>query len=495
MCGIFFLRPSSLRIFKNRKEYFMQKKFLIAGLSCAGFAMILTLSSFFKSQSTPIEPSTPPDDIAYRSNKKEHSSNNHLHLYTAFENDYHTPSEPKGYFYAELNADRLTNFAHHEVPLNLAIVIDRSGSMSGEKIENARKAAKYIIKQLDADDYVSIISYSSGVELVHATSRVQHEAAILAKIDRIMSSGGTNLMGGAQRGYDEVKRNYKSGYINRVLLLSDGQANEGITDPYQIEKIVRNQNNVNGISISTFGLGLDYNEDLMTAMAEHGSGNYYFIPDAPGIATVFERELNGYKDIVAQNVQVEIKVPENIVIERVYGQSYELEGRKIKVFIRDLFSKDRKGILVRYKDASGSTRSLSFNTKVLGSDPSTETNFELATNSTQEYTNSRRLYLENFNEWVSAQVTLYESNERLELAMREADKGNFEKAKQLTIENKKYMEEKAPLVRKSEELQRAVTNNASYDSQVESLKEMPAAQVKSVQKEFKNNNYLIRSKK
>lgn len=481
--------------FLNRKEYFMQKKFLIAGLSFAGLALILTLSSFFKPQSSSSEQPTPPDDISYQSNKKAHSTRNHLHLYSAFENDYYMNTDPKGFFYAELNAENMPDLRRQEVPLNLAIVIDRSGSMSGEKIVNARKAAKYIINQLGANDYVSIISYSSQVELVHATSRVQNQQNILSKIDRIISSGGTNLMGGAQRGYDEVKRNYKTGYINRVLLLSDGQANEGITDPTQIQKIVRNQNNIHGISISTFGLGLDYNEDLMTAMAEHGSGNYYFIRDAYGIAQVFERELNGYKELIAQNVQMEIRIPDNIQVEQVYGQSYEMEGRKIKVYIRDLFSKDRKGILVRYKNMEQSSRNINFITKVTFTDPSTEMPFDLKTSNELEFTNSRRLYLENFNEWVSTQVTLYESNEQLELAMREADKGNYEKAKQITVENKMYMQKKAPLVKKSEELQRAASNNESYDVKVESLQEMPAEEVKAVQKEYKSTNYQIRSKK
>ena len=92
-------------------------------------------------------------------------------------------------------------------------------------------------------------------------------------------------MGGAMKGYEEVKRFYKPGYINRVLLLSDGQANEGITDPQQIEKIVRNQNKENGISISTFGLGNDCPVGIVTGSEGIKLGNtlltIFISPRAP----------------------------------------------------------------------------------------------------------------------------------------------------------------------------------------------------------------------
>lgn len=473
----------------------MQKKFLIAGFSFAGLALILTLSSFFKPQAGAHDTAPNPDNPSYRSTNRNPTRCGNLLLSSAFENDYFTNTENQGYFYAEFQADEVNSYRRNTAPLNIAIVIDKSGSMAGEKIQNARNAAKYIIDQLHSNDYVSIITYSTGVELLQAPTRVINPDVIKNKIDRIYSNGGTNLMGGAQRGYDEVRRNYKSGYINRVLLLSDGQANEGITDPNQIDKIVRNQNNMYGVSISTFGLGVDYNEDLMTAMAESGNGNYYYIPNAAGIAAVFEQEMNGIKHVIAQQVKMEITIPNSVYVAKVYGQPYEIVGRKIKVYISDMISGDRKGVLVRYNKNNNNDRTHQFITTVSCLDPNTEKPISLYSSALQEYTNSRSRYLENFNEWVSAQVTLYESNERLELAMREADKGNYQKAKEITMENKKYMESKAPLVEKSAELQRAATNNASYDAEVESFKSIPAEELKAVQKEYKSTNYQIRAKK
>lgn len=100
------------------------------------------------------------------------------------------------------------------------------------------------------------------------------------------------------------------------MLLSDGLANEGITDPKQIERIVRKYNNEDGITISTFGVGADYNEDLMTAMAETGMGNYYFINDAENIAGIFKKELNGLMEVVAQQAILKITIPDYINVEK-----------------------------------------------------------------------------------------------------------------------------------------------------------------------------------
>ncbi|GBL36031.1 uncharacterized protein YfbK [Filimonas sp.] len=127
------------------------------------------------------------------------------------------------------------------------------------------------------------------------------------------------------------------------MLLSDGLANQGIVDPNQIQKIIRSKNNVEGISISTFGVGRDYNEDLMTSMAETGTGNYYFIDNAAEIAGIFKKELNNLSEVMAQNAELKITIPEYVNIDRVYGQPYDQQGRTLTIKLHDIFSQETKG--------------------------------------------------------------------------------------------------------------------------------------------------------
>lgn len=470
----------------------MQSKYLATGIFCTGIAIVLTLSSFFKPSPSPL----PPDQVSYNSNSKVVNKTGNLTLSSAFENDYYTQTNNHGFLYTEVEAA-----AYHgdeeipKVPLNLSLVIDRSGSMAGEKMRNAINAAKYIVDQLGEGDFLSVVIYDSKVDLLIPTTNVINKHAIKDKLDAITDRGGTNLMGGEMMGFEQVKKNYRSGYINRVLLLSDGQANEGITDVHQIERIVRQQNTTYGVSVSTFGLGSDYNEDLMTAMAESATGNYYFISNAEQVASIFKKELNGISEVVAQNTKITITLPDNVNVDQVYGHRYDQVGRQLTVYLHDVFSKERKGVLVKYTVNNRINSTLHFVTSVSFHDVNREADLTINNKNQQEFTNNNSVYYESFNEWVSAQVALYESNERLENAMKEVDKGNYAKAKELVRENKAYIASKAPLVQKSVELQASQLNNANYDSNIEEVESMKDEDKKVMQKSYKSLNYEIRAKK
>jgi Ca-activated chloride channel family protein len=241
----------------------MKRAAYLSAFVVTGLLSISLLSSSFRTKSQADLNTRDDDEISYKANGKQSRQEGHLQLSTAFENDYYTRNNRTGHYYAEVHADNYQNNETKHLPLNISVVIDRSGSMSGDKIRNAKQAAKFIVDQLNPDDYFSVVMYDQTVDVVHEASKVENKQAIKLKIDRIVDRGSTNLMGGAMKGYEQVRKNYRSGYINRVLLLSDGLANEGITDAKQIERIVRKKSMDEGISISTFGVGNDYNEDLM----------------------------------------------------------------------------------------------------------------------------------------------------------------------------------------------------------------------------------------
>jgi Ca-activated chloride channel homolog len=468
-------------------------------LSSLLFLFIVLLSCGSNAQRTVYEqpfPDKPDVEKHYSSSGKQTVNGKNVTFSAAFSNDYYTNNQHTGTYYVELKTDDvIVSDKSVKSPLNISIVIDRSGSMSGDKLKYAKIAAKYVIDQLSENDYVSVVEYDNTVDVKVAAQSASNKQSIKNAIETIFDRGGTNLCGGAVEGYRQVKKNYNSNYINRVLLLSDGLANEGITNPSQIENIVKNQMVENGITISTFGLGRDYNEDLMTAMAENGNGNYYFIEKAKDVSNIFEKELNGVSRVLAQNVEIKIEVPEFVNITKVYGAKYDQTGRVIKIPLRDVFCNETKSVLIKYTINNNISSSVNFGTTLNYTLPKSDYKKPLVINSKQEFTNNDETYKQHFNEWVQAQEVLYQSNEKLETAMREVDKGNYKEAKKLVEENDNYLRGNEKLVQQTPMLQQASSANTSYTNDLGNIEAMDESARKSVQKAVKSTNYSIRNKK
>lgn len=472
----------------------MNRKLFLTALPLLALMGLITLSSFNRNIDNPNP--DPEPRVKYHAQSKRSTKNGLISMSSGFQNDYFTDQKTTGFFYVELEADRYSNSNYNRPSMNLSVVIDRSGSMSGAKINNAKKAAKHIVDNLNEGDYLSIIIYDQNVTTLHHQARVNNKAAIKRKIDGIQDRGSTNLMGGASRGYEEVNRYYRSGYINRVLLLSDGLANEGITDPKQIKRIVQGKFREDNIAISTFGVGNDYNEDLMTAMAENGNGNYYFIEKPGEIASIFRKELNGLMEVVAQNSILNITVPNSVKIDKVYGYSHTQRGNNVSIKLNDIFSKETKGILVKYRiNKNTMPNSLSFSTSLNFKAANTKRQTRLRLNNYQRYTNSATVFNDNFSEWVDAQVVLNEANYKMEMAMQAIDRGDYAKGRKIVEETKTYISSKPTLVKKSKELQRAQTANSYYNEDLSNIEEKTETERKYIQKSNKNMNYMIRSKK
>lgn len=199
------------------------------------------------------------------------------------------------------------------LPLNVALVLDRSGSMSGPKLRNAREAAKLLVRRLSPDDVVSVVAYDHEVLTLVAGSRAAQghargHAQALQAIDTLHPRGMTNLSGGWFQGRDHARACRVEGGVNRVLLMTDGLANQGITHREALEALCRDALE-SGITTTTIGFGADYDEDLLRGMAEAGGGRTWYVehPDqAPG---VFEEEIEGLLHLAAQNVRVRVRTP------------------------------------------------------------------------------------------------------------------------------------------------------------------------------------------
>jgi len=188
-------------------------------------------------------------------------------------------------------------------PLNLSLVLDRSGSMAGDPLRYAIQAAQNLIDHLTADDFVSVVIYDDTAEVIIPPQLVGDKAALKAKIGKIRARGCTNLSGGWLLGCTQVQANQSPERINRVLLLTDGLANYGIKDPQVLTKTALEKAEAD-IVTTTLGFGNYFNEDLLINMANAARGNFYFIQSPDDASQVFDIEMESLVSVVAQNLRV-----------------------------------------------------------------------------------------------------------------------------------------------------------------------------------------------
>jgi Ca-activated chloride channel homolog len=204
-------------------------------------------------------------------------------------------------------------------PVNVALVLDRSGSMEGMPLEAAKDAAARFAAFLTAADRLSVITFDDTVRTIFGPAPAGTPAAAEA-IARVGSGGSTNLSGGWLKGARLVGEGMVEG-TNRVVLLTDGQANVGVVEP---EKLVGLAGHGAGHRVSTtcIGFGPGFNEDLLEPMARAGGGNYWYVESADQMAGIFEGEIEGLVALAAQNVAVEVRLAHPRVAGVSFLQSY-----------------------------------------------------------------------------------------------------------------------------------------------------------------------------
>jgi len=180
----------------------------------------------------------------------------------------------------------------NRIPLNLSFVVDRSGSMGGEKLRYAKQALHDAFVQLKPEDRLSIVTFDDEIAVDLPSTRVDEVKDLKSLIQQIKAGGTTALFAGWERGAKEIESTLQDGALNRVLLLSDGQANVGPQSPSQIAPIVA-QMAKQGVSTSALGIGVDFDEKLMQAISDAGEGTYFFVEHPKALPTFFEGELNG----------------------------------------------------------------------------------------------------------------------------------------------------------------------------------------------------------
>ncbi len=239
-------------------------------------------------------------------------------------------------------------------PLNLAVVLDRSGSMAEErKFDYAREAVCSLLDHLNGQDFLSIIVYDDRIETLLPTQRVRDRNAIKAILEEVYPRGSTNLGGGMQEGFRQIERNFRPECVNRVILLSDGLANRGITDPRRLNELAACYR-AKSISLSTIGVGLEYNENLMLGLSQHGGGNYYFVESGRQLSSIFDHEFDGMSAVVAQNALVDLTPGRGVEIRDVIGAPWHREAGRVLFDVGDLYADDRREYTVELGIPEGS---------------------------------------------------------------------------------------------------------------------------------------------
>lgn len=206
------------------------------------------------------------------------------------------------------------------LPMNICLVIDNSGSM-GEynKLERVKTALKTFVKQLRPTDVLSIVKFSSNASVIIPAQRIETLDYVLQKISELHTEGGTNIHDGLMKGFEEVeKRINMKEYVHRVILLTDGIASAGITQPTQIEADSKKYID-KGIYLSTMGVGSNVQQEMLTNLAKKGKGQSHFLGDEEDIEKVFVKELQSLFSPVAENVKISIEFPEKFTLTDFYG--------------------------------------------------------------------------------------------------------------------------------------------------------------------------------
>ncbi|GMU62218.1 MAG: hypothetical protein AMXMBFR34_39810 [Myxococcaceae bacterium] len=232
-------------------------------------------------------------------------------------------------------------------PVNLALVIDRSGSMSGAKIEQARRAALRLVDLLNEHDRLAIVHYGSDVRALGGLFATEDNKARMRRyIHSIQDEGGTNIGEGLWAGKNHLAGAMSDFKVNRLLLLSDGQPTVGITSAAGLANTVA-KIRAAGVSVTSLGVGADFNEDLMQRLADVGGGSYGFISDASAMAALFERDLKQAGTMVARGVTLSFALPEGVAFRDVFGRPTSQSGRTVSVSLPDFSAGQVEKLVVR----------------------------------------------------------------------------------------------------------------------------------------------------
>jgi Ca-activated chloride channel family protein len=329
-------------------------------------------------------------------------------------------------------------------PINVALVIDESGSMQGDKMIHAKKAAHMAVEQLRKDDIIALISYDNDVKVLLPATKATDKEMIHAAINRLTASGSTALFGGVKKGASEIRKFLNIDRINRIILVSDGKANVGPSSPKELGLLGASLGK-EGIVVTTLGLGLGYNEDLMIQLAEKSDGNHAFIENATDLARIFRDEFGDLFAVVATDVNVTITCAEGIRPVRVLGREADIQGQQVQMTLNQLYSEHHKQVLLEIEVPPTKAEQERVVAVVSSRYRNMKTNHNdrLTAQVTATFTTSDNRVVEKTDTAVMVAALEQLAQEQNERAVTLRDMGEVEKARQILLENAERLSEQA----------------------------------------------------
>ena len=344
-------------------------------------------------------------------------------------------------------------------PVNAAIVLDQSGSMSGRKIEEAKRAAIMAIDQLRDDDIVSVVTYQSTVDVLVPATKLYDREGIRRAIRSIRAGGKTALFAGVSKGARELEKFLDRNRVNTLLLLSDGLANVGPSSPGELAQFGESLGR-QGISVTTIGLGLQYNEDLMTRLAMASDGNHFFVEDEGDLEAAFATEFGDVLSTVAQGVTIHIHCPKGVRPLRMVGRQARISGQDVHASLNQLFRDQTRYLLleVEVPPASAGKVQRVADVTVDYQDLMAGSQATLRGGTSVTFTNSATTVEQRRNREVAVAVARQIGAEQNEVATALRDEGKIEESREAFRMNFAYLEKEGNKLNESSLKQDAAAN-------------------------------------
>ena len=350
-----------------------------------------------------------------------------------------------GRIYLRINLEGIAIGSSEErTPVNVALVLDRSGSMRGAKLAQAKEAAIMALNRLGATDFISIVAYDHNVTVPVPATRALDHGRIEKQISALRAQGRTALYAGTKQGIREVRKFLSDRRVNRVILLSDGLANVGPKTPSELGDLGAGAAE-EGVSVTTIGLGLGYNEDLMSKLAYNSDGNHAFVEHAGDLVKVFNDEFGDVLSVVAQDVIIEIQCRKGFKPVRVLGRKAKVKGDRVTLRLNQLYGAQKKYVVLELEADGLNAGDLSplADVEVSYRSMKSQSRERVSAQPKVSYSASISDVRGSINKRVMADVTTQVANEVNEKAVSLRDAGKVDDARGMLEKNAAYLKQKA----------------------------------------------------
>lgn len=353
-------------------------------------------------------------------------------------------------------------------PVNLAIVMDRSGSMKGSRLPNAIRAATAAVDRLNDGDTVSVITFDTRTQLVVSPTEIGPgtRERVNAEIRSISLGGDTCISCGIEDGLVNLERTV--GKVNKMILLSDGDANHGVRDIAGFRSIGERARARN-VPIASIGVDVDYNEKILSALSVESNGRHYFVENDAALARVFESEAESLTDTVASGAEVAIDLAPGVELDRVFDRSFRRSGNRIFVPLGTVSRNEVKTVLLKVRlpsraEGEAAVASVDLSYRDLIENVDANCGGKLAVEVVSDVANASEL-----DAVVAGRVQRSETAQTLKTANELFAQGRFEEAKRQLERQEKSLRDVADKAKAAAPFARAQDVDLDFQNQVAAI--------------------------